>query len=114
MRTDEGGDREMTAKTVRAFVALVMLLGFGAALMGCATTEDLKMVDQKAQAVGDKADRALSDAQSAKATAIDAANKAAAAADRAEKAAGRAEAAARSAADSAAKTEAIFMKKMKK
>ncbi len=104
----------MTAKIVKTFVAIALLVGYGVAFMGCATTDDLKAVEQKAQVVGDKADRALAEAQSAKAIATDAAKSAAAAADRAEKAAGRAEAAARSAADSAARAEAIFMKKMKK
>ncbi len=102
-------------------LVLAILLGFGAGLMGCATTEDLQRVDQKATEVGAKADKALSEAQGAKAAAADAAGKAAASADRADKAAARAEAAAKSAADSAAKAEAmakkcesLFMKKMKK
>jgi murein lipoprotein len=107
---------------------LAIVLGFGFALMGCATTEQLKAVDDKVTAAGAKADKALSESQAAKAQATDAAAKAGAAekkatdaADQADKAAARAEKAAKDAEMSAAKAaevakkcEAIFMKRMKK
>ncbi|MGQ9858049.1 MAG: hypothetical protein ACUVS3_05085 [Thermodesulfobacteriota bacterium] len=108
----------------RFALAVAILVGFGVALMGCATTEDLKAVEQKAQMVSDKVDKAMSEAQAAKAAAANAdasAKKAADSAAKAEAAASRAESAARAAADSAAKcdamvkkAEAAFMKKMKK
>jgi hypothetical protein len=114
----------MSSKSGRLIIAVAILVGFGFALMGCATTEDLKAVEQKAQMVSDKADKAMSEAQAAKTAAANAdasAKKAADSAAKAEAAASRAESAAKAAADSAAKAEAmakkaesIFMKKMKK
>lgn len=112
----------------RLMFVLAMIVCFGVTLMGCATTGDLQAVEQKVQQASDKADKALGDAQAAKAAATDAASKANAAAqkamdsaDKADKAAGRAEMAAKAAADSASKadamakkSESLFMKRMKK
>jgi hypothetical protein len=123
----EGGRSEMR-RYGRLAIVLAVLAGFGMAMMGCATTDDLKAVDQKATAAASKADQALAAAQGAKSAADAAAAKADAAAKKADdavascgKAAAQADASAKAAAasaqkaeDMAKKAEAIFMKKMKK
>ncbi len=123
----EGGRSEMR-RYGRLVTVLAVLVGFGVAMMGCATTDDLKAVDQKATAAQSKADQALAAAQGANSAADAAAAKADAAAKKADdavaacgKAAAQADASAKAAAasaqkaeDMAKKAEAIFMKKMKK
>lgn len=111
----------MLRRKAGLFWAIAILVGFGFSMMGCATTEQLKAVDDKVTAAGAKADKALSEAQAAKSQATGAASKAEAAAKKAADAQARAEAAgskaaasAKAADECAKKCEAIFMKKLKK
>lgn len=70
---------------------LTVTLALGAALAGCATSGDLARVQEEEREIGARADQALKDAQTAKATADAAKQQADAAAVRAENAAKKAE-----------------------
>ena len=96
------------------FLCLVFSIFLAATLISCATSQQVKVLEDQVQ-------QALQDAQSAKALAEDCVQKTSAnaqraesAADRAEKAAADAAASAQKAEDMANKTEAIFNKAMMK
>jgi len=102
-------------------ITMAVLLGLVFMFLGCATTGDLEKLQAQVNAVSQKADQALKEAQVAKAAAQSAkmdsardAERISQAAAKADSAAARAEAAAKMAEDNAKKTEAIFQKSMKK
>lgn len=66
----------MRRKNAGLFWVVAILVGLGFGMMGCATTEQLKAVDDKVTAAGAKADKALSEAQAAKSQATAAASQA--------------------------------------
>jgi hypothetical protein len=104
-------------KGSKVFGICVILMVMGFMVSGCATTAQVKQLEDKLNAASLKADNAMTAAAAAQKTAEDcsptadnavsASNKAAAAADRAAAAADRAE-------NAAAKAEAVFLKHMKK
>ena len=94
-------------KNLLIVMGLVLSLILAFSLMSCATTDQIKMLEEKVQ-------QASQDAKEAKAMAQDCSQKADAAAVRAENAADAAEASAQKAEDMANKAEAIFNQQMKK
>ena len=94
-------------KNVWIVMGLVLSLTLAFSLMSCATTDQIKMLEEKVQ-------QASQDAKDAKALAQDCCQKADAAAVRAENAADAAAASAQKAEDMANKAEAIFNQQMKK
>ncbi len=105
---------------MKKMLLVISMLAF-ATLTGCATTRELEKVQAQEQMTGAKADRALQDAQAAKATADAAKLQADAAAARVENAVKMAEERERIAAEKekiaeekASKADAVFQKSMKK
>ena len=91
----------------KSFLVISMMLVLGTALTGCATSGDLEKVQAQQKLIDAKADQALQDAQTAKATADAAKLKA----DISEKAALERE---KIADEKAAKADAAFQKSMRK
>jgi murein lipoprotein len=119
-KLQEGGDHVMKSKHM-GLIMVAVVLGLVFLFSGCATTGDLEKLQAQVNAVSQKADQALQEAQAAKAAAqsaqMDSARdteRISQAAAKADSAAARAEAAAKMAEDNAKKTEAIFQKSMKK
>lgn len=105
-----GGNSMDIRKNVFVLIGLVLSIALAFSLMSCATTEQIKMLEQQVQ-------QASQDAKEAKALAQDCsqqAKQADAAAVRAENAANAAAASAQKAEDMANKAEAIFNQQMKK
>jgi len=96
------------------FLLASMMLVLAFALTGCATSGDLAKVQAQEKMIDAKADQALQDAQTAKATADAAALKADAAATRAENAVKMAEEREKIADEKAARADAAFQKSMRK
>ena len=101
-------------KALRMAAVLFAFLFMGWSLMGCATTKQLAVVEERAKEALDLANKALQEAENAKALCGDESRKAEGAAMRAERAADRAEGAAKRAEQAADKAEDIFTQKMKK
>ncbi|EFK10219.1 conserved hypothetical protein [delta proteobacterium NaphS2] len=117
--TNEPGEKgEMKMKDLKNLLkmggVLIVSAFMAAAMAGCATTAQLDAVQAQVNQAMDKANMAMEEARSAKAMVSDESQKSEAAALKAEEAAARAEESAMRAERAAEKTEAIFMKKMKK
>ena len=97
----------------RLLVISVMLV-LPITMIGCATTGDLEKVQAEQKLIGAKADQAMQDAQTAKASADAAKLKADASEARAENAVKAAEERERIADEKAAKADAAFQKSMRK
>jgi len=98
-------------------VALILCIGIGMSLIGCATSADINRLQVQVQKAFEKSEQALMEAQKANAAVVDASRQkedALAAAARAEDAADRAERAADEAENHAQKAEAVFLKMMEK
>jgi len=101
-------------KGSKMFRICIILLALGFMVSGCATTAQVKQLEDQINAASLKADNAMAAAAAAQKTANDCSATADKANLAAKQAADRAAAAADRAENAAAKAEAVFMKHMKK